>query len=186
MSNLSLTAASADARGITDSSFQKKTREPTSAVSFQDAIATTNAAAAGDKLTISQEGQAALAENNSAGPVSSQPATFSTGGQGMPDWMSEHFIPIGPLMTYGWQHQAGNGGKLANADGNVAGEYIQLVLKHYRELLENNGIDTPEKYYNQLIADPVRNAELHQLFNESLLSDPRAVELMQRIGIVLS
>lgn len=162
---------------------------PTATASFQHAVANATGSLQGEKLTISDEGKAALQKSRSAYQdiINNPDPDISTKQHAIPSWLGEHFIDMNfTLMTDEWRNRTGNSGKLASAGADVVAEYTQLILQHYRTLQEENGIETPEQHYNQMIADPVRSEELRRQFNEILLSDPRTVELMQKIGITLS
>lgn len=62
-------------------------------------------------------------------------------------------------------------------------DYSSRFSAHYDAVLKDNGIDSRDKEYQQLVVDGTRSGQLHQQLRERLQSDPQMVALMRELGI---
>ena len=167
----------------------ESTGKPTT---FQETFATTAANLQGEKLTISEEGKAALQTSRSdyQDIVNNPDPEVSVQQYAAPDWMSGYGIVLDAENMIGrpWTEimMSANNQKFASADSGIKAEFYAGIRQHYLDILEKNGIDTPEKRYNELIADKSRSEDIHQQFKESIASDEKLLALMQTIGISIS
>lgn len=190
MINLTPTHASSNTTpaGSSQRTLETKGRPTT----FQETLANSAANLQGEKLTISEEAKAALQTSRSAYQdiVNNPDPEVRVQQYAVPDWMSGYGIVLDAENIIGrsWSEimMSGNNQKFASADANIKAEFYTGIRQHYLSILEKNGIDTPEKHYNELIADKGRSEELHQQFKESVATDEKLLALMQTIGISIS
>lgn len=141
----------------------------------------------GEKVTISAEGQAALEKSKSPYQeiANSSDPNIAIRIYQVPDWMRGTGIELTPELGGNGVVQSGNSGKIYNADQNTRNEYTKLISEHYESVLSKNEIKTQEEHYNALIADKSNSEKLHLQFRESVSSDKKLTEIMQKIGIQL-
>jgi hypothetical protein len=158
---------------------------------FQETFVNTAANLQGEKLTISEEAKAALQTSRSAYQdiVDNPDPEVSVQQYAIPDWMIGYGMVLDDSMigkTWAEIMMTANNQKFASADSGIKAEFNAGIRQHYLSILEKNGIDTPEKHYNELIADKSRSEEIHQQFKESIASDEKLLALMKTIGISIS
>jgi len=66
---------------------------------------------------------------------------------------------------------------------NEIREYSEILHNYLSEALKKNEISPGEQYYNDIIQNKESSERVHQDFRANLLNDPRAVELMEQLGI---
>ncbi|WP_459874240.1 hypothetical protein, partial [Endothiovibrio diazotrophicus] len=62
-------------------------------------------------------------------------------------------------------------------------EYGERIQEHYRSVLKEHGIDSAQKHYDALIADPQSSEALRQEFETQVKGDDRLTALMQKLGM---
>ncbi|MFJ4386082.1 hypothetical protein ACIP02_17305 [Pseudomonas sp. NPDC089408] len=189
---INLTPTQASWNATPTGSSQRPLEDTSRPTTFQETLASTAANLQGEKLTISEEAKAALQTSRSAYQdiVNNPDPEVSVQQYAVPDWMSGYGIVLDAEKIIGrtWAEimMSANNQKFASADSGIKAEFDAGIRQHYLSVLEKNGIDTPEKHYNELIADKSRSEEIHQQFKESIASDEKLLALMQTIGISIS
>lgn len=143
----------------------------------------------GEPVTISSEGRAALEKSQSAwAAIANNPdPNISVQQYAIPEWYAAGLVDTATLPgSPGYSaNDTSNSSKIMAADGGVRNEYFKLIESHFNKIKSANGINTQEDYYNAMIADSAKSENLHQQFKESVSSDTRLTELMQKMGVSL-
>ncbi|MDT3723159.1 hypothetical protein [Pseudomonas oryzihabitans] len=148
------------------------------------------AATQGERVSISDEARAALASSTTAyDAIANNPdPTISVKQYAIPDWYADLLVDTAKLPGSPGYSMSDNSttSKLMSADSGTRNEYFKLIMSHYEKIQKDNGITNQADHYNSLIADKATSEKLRLQFQQSVQSDTRLVELMQKIGIRLS
>jgi hypothetical protein len=74
---------------------------------------------------------------------------------------------------------------LSSSDKSDLSEYQTTLHKYFQEGLQQQGIESPADYYKNIVQNQKASEELHQIIQQSLASDSRAMELMKQFDIPL-
>ncbi|MAT65878.1 MAG: hypothetical protein CMN57_09560 [Gammaproteobacteria bacterium] len=66
---------------------------------------------------------------------------------------------------------------------NELGEYARILRQAYDEAKQENGITSHEDYISKVLNTPNDNLAVRDSLKEKLLDNPRALELMDALGI---
>jgi hypothetical protein len=62
-------------------------------------------------------------------------------------------------------------------------EYFGLLNGYLREALDENGIEGAAAYYENVVLNPAGSEQVRQSFMDRLNANPRALELMESLGV---
>ena len=147
-----------------------------------------------DTVQISQEAKN-LSVNSSAATNNSQAGLAGESSEqklpveayALPDWYSDLLSDLTLLddeigISYA-QSRAAQYDALSSAEKNDLAEYYDTLHTYFQEELSARGIGSGIDYYNQIILDQETSEEVHQAVKQKLLSDARAMQVMEYFGI---
>ena len=100
----------------------------------------------------------------------------------IPDWYADYGFELSSQLGSRGNAFADLNPKAASVDEETRNEYSALVRQHYRDVLDNHGINSTEAHYQALIADKNTSESLRQEMAERVRADARLMELVNQLG----
>ncbi|MGA8136986.1 MAG: hypothetical protein WCA48_22945 [Pseudomonas gingeri] len=106
----------------------------------------------------------------------------------IPAWRAGYYEDITSTLVTGlpgnYVNPKNSGFSAASQADNT--EYGELLQKHVKETYEKNGLMNAGDRYKALSVNKDLDEHLHKEFTASVSSDPRMMELMSKLGVVLT